>query len=209
MVVSTASQTWQWISRRTDTCNVDWRRNRSTWQQQILTRGRIEQTWQVRLQGRSPTLTRQGHYTWRGQTLRLGIFPLRDWIHDLTMSICGTQTVIGPSLQTKFLLLLLIDFRNKVVSSMEIMDNGENNQGPMDEVNTQQKGDPKKKGRNDVELLTPPTKKKKTLRYPNYGRHLHLSNLKKKSSRIRGGNQGGRSTVTKYVDLEQQKSQWC
>ncbi|KAM1949580.1 hypothetical protein ACFX15_009619 [Malus domestica] len=102
-----------------------------------------------------------------------------------------------------------VDVRRQVDPSVETMRNGETNQGPMDEVNTQQKGNPKKGGRNDVELLTPQTKKQKTLRHPNYGHPLHLSNLKKKSSRLRGRNRGGRSTATSYVDLEQQEGQWC
>lgn len=102
-----------------------------------------------------------------------------------------------------------VDLRSRVDYGEQVMDNGENNQGPTAEFNTQQNDCPSKGKRTNVELLTPPTKKQKTLKYLNRGRPLHLSNLKKKSSRIRGAIQKGRSTVTNYVDIKQQEGQWC
>lgn len=84
-----------------------------------------------------------------------------------------------------------------------------NKQVSLDGDNTQLNLDSNKKKTSDVEFSTPQSKKQKTVRYPTYGRPLHLRNLKKKSSRVRRGGHEGRSTVTFHVDLGQLENQLC
>lgn len=91
----------------------------------------------------------------------------------------------------------------------EFLGYGENRRVTSDGENTQTEVDPHKKKRGDVVPPTSPSKKRKTLKYPNCGRPLQLSNLKKKNSRVKGGGRKGRSTVSIHVDPRKMEGQLC
>lgn len=71
-----------------------------------------------------------------------------------------------------------------MASREELMGNVANNQISVSGVNVQHKLDLSKGKRSDVEVFIPPPKKQKLMLNPKSGRPLHLSNLKKRNSRL-------------------------
>lgn len=74
--------------------------------------------------------------------------------------------------------------KSNVASREELMGNMANSQGSVSSVNVQHNLNSSKGKRSDLEVSIPPTKKQKLMLNPKSGRPLHLSNLKKRNSRL-------------------------